>query len=72
MVDFAATQARAKGATLSTNLGERQTRAAATKTMSALPSPTADGVDMMYHQLAEIHAIVIAQLAECACWHQSD
>jgi hypothetical protein len=25
----------------------------------------------LYHQLAEIHAIATAQLAECACWHRT-
>jgi hypothetical protein len=34
--------------------------------MSFLPLPTADEVDMLYHKLAEIHAIGTTQLAECA------
>jgi hypothetical protein len=38
----------------------------------ASPPPTADGVDKLYHQLAQIHAIAAAQLAECACWHRSE
>jgi hypothetical protein len=44
----------------------------ATKTQSTLPSPIADGLDSMYHQLAEIHVIVAAQLVECACWRRLD
>jgi gamma-glutamylcysteine synthetase len=39
-----------------------------TKTPSALPSPTTDGVDRMYRQLVEIHGIAAAQLEDCACW----
>jgi hypothetical protein len=35
------------------------------KAPSTSPLPTADEVDKLYHQLAEIHAIAIAQLAEC-------
>jgi hypothetical protein len=58
MVDFTTTQARVKGAAPSVK--------GATKTPSALPSPTVDGVDRMYHQLAEIHPIAAAQEAECA------
>jgi hypothetical protein len=65
MVDFAATQAQAKGAAPSTNHEGGQTGATATKTRSALLSPTANGVDMTYHQLEEIHTIAVVQLAEC-------
>jgi hypothetical protein len=36
------------------------------KALSASTSPNADGVDKLYHQLAEIHAIIIMQLPECA------
>jgi hypothetical protein len=36
------------------------------------PPLTADGVDKMYRQLMEIHAIIIVQLAECARWRRSD
>jgi hypothetical protein len=66
MVDFTATQARAKGAAPSANSEGGQTGAAATKTPSVLPSPTTDREDRMYCQLAEIHAIAAAQLVECA------
>jgi hypothetical protein len=44
----------------------------ATKPLSASPPLTADGVDKMYRQLAEIHAITATQLAECAHWRRSD
>jgi hypothetical protein len=33
---------------------------------------TTDGVDMMYYQLAQIHAITAVHLAKCAHWHQTD
>jgi hypothetical protein len=49
-----------------------QTEAAMAKPMSTSPPITVDRVDKMYHQLAEIHAITDVQLAECACWRQSD
>jgi hypothetical protein len=35
------------------------------KSLRASPPLTTDGVDKMYHQLAEIHAIVTVQLVEC-------
>jgi hypothetical protein len=38
----------------------------AAKALNKSPLPTIDGVDKLYHQLAEIHAIAAAQLAECA------
>jgi hypothetical protein len=49
-----------------------QAEAPVAKVLSASPLLSADEVDKMYHQLAEIHAIVAMQLAECARWHQSD
>jgi hypothetical protein len=72
MVDFTATQDRAKGAVPSANRQEGHTEATTTKTLSTIPSPTTDVVDNMYHQLAEIHAIAVVKLAECAHWHRSD
>jgi hypothetical protein len=42
------------------------------KALSASPPPTANGLDKLYHHLTEIHAIAVAQLAECACWRRSD
>jgi hypothetical protein len=38
------------------------------KALSASPPPTINTVDKMYHELADIHAIAAAQLAECAHW----
>jgi aminoglycoside phosphotransferase (APT) family kinase protein len=61
MMDFASTQAQAK-----------EVAPSAAKPPSTSPPLTADGVDKMYHQLAEIHAIPTAQLAECAHWCWSD
>jgi hypothetical protein len=43
-----------------------QNEAAMAKPLNVLPPPSADRVDMMYHQLAEIHAIASMQLTECA------
>jgi hypothetical protein len=40
--------------------------------LNALPPPSTDGVDRLYCQLAEIHTIIAAQLAEYARWHRSD
>jgi hypothetical protein len=72
LVDFTATQARAKEAAPSANHEGGQTKAIATKTPSAIPPPIIDGVDRMHRQLAEIHAIIVVQLAKCAHWHWSD
>jgi hypothetical protein len=43
-----------------------QVEAATVKTLSASPPLTANWVDKMYHQLAEIHTIATTQLTECA------
>jgi hypothetical protein len=40
--------------------------------LSMMPLLSADGLDRMYHQLAKIHTIAAAQLAECAHWHRTD
>jgi hypothetical protein len=72
MVDFTATQDRAKGAVPSANRQGGHTEATTTKTLSAVPSPTIDVVDSMYHQLADIHARVVVQLEECAHRCRSD
>jgi hypothetical protein len=65
MVDFAFTQAQAKDvAPLLAEGG--QDEAAMAKPLSASPSLTTDGMDKMYHQLAEIHAITAMQLVECS------
>jgi hypothetical protein len=36
------------------------------------PPPTVDGMDGLYCQLVEIHAITAIQLAECARWRRSN
>jgi hypothetical protein len=75
IVDFASTQAWAKGVAPSANReggGGRQIEAVVAKPLSASPPPTTDGVDMMYHQLVEFQAIAIVQLAECTRWHRYD
>jgi hypothetical protein len=36
------------------------------RSQKALPLPTVDEVDKMYHQLEEIHTIAVAPLEECA------
>jgi hypothetical protein len=51
---------------------EGHTEATLTGPSKALPPRTADGVDQMYHQLAEIHAIATTQLAECVHWCRSN
>jgi hypothetical protein len=71
MVDFTSTQAHAKEVAPPASCKGGQDEAT-TKPLNASPPLTADGVDKMYHQLAEIHAIIAMQLAECARWHRSD
>jgi hypothetical protein len=66
MVDFTCTQAQAEAPP--SHRGEATVEAAVPKS----PLLTADGLDKMYHQLAEIHIIATMQLAECACWHRID
>jgi hypothetical protein len=72
MVDFDSTQARAKEVSPSTSREGGQAEVTTTKPPSTSPSLTVDGVEKMYHQLAEIHAIPTAQLVECARWLRSD
>jgi hypothetical protein len=66
MVDLATNQAQAKGLFPSVNWKEGQTKANAAKPQNVLSPPPADGVDKLYRQLTEIHAIATAQLAKCA------
>jgi hypothetical protein len=66
MVDFTSTQVQAKVVAPPASREGGQVEAAVTKPPSASPPLTANGVDKMYRQLAEIQAIVAAQLAECA------
>jgi hypothetical protein len=49
-----------------------QTESAAATPLNALPPPSTDGANKLYHQLVEIQAITTAQLAECAHWCWSD
>jgi hypothetical protein len=65
MIDYAPIQARGKGEAPITN---QEGGYATAKALNASPLPTADGVDMMYRQLAKIHAISAAQLMMCAGW----
>jgi hypothetical protein len=72
MVDFASTQAQAKEVAPSANREGDQTEATVAKPPSTSPPLTTNGVDKMYHQLAEVHAIAATQLADCAHRHRSD
>jgi hypothetical protein len=72
MVGFASTQAQAEEVAPPANHERGQAEATAAKLLSASPPLTTDGVDKMYRQLAEIHAITATQLAECAHLHLSD
>jgi hypothetical protein len=69
MIDYVPVQARGKGEELTAS---REGGLAAAKALNTSPPPTADGVDKMYHQLAEIYAITATQLAECALWCRSN
>jgi hypothetical protein len=72
MVFLAATRAQAKGAAPSASCEGVQTEVAVTTPLNTLPPPSNDGVDWMYRQLEEIHAITATPLVECARWHWSD
>jgi hypothetical protein len=72
MVDLAATQAQAKGVAPSTNRKGGQIKTIAATPLNVLPPPSTDGVDGLYHQLVEIHAIAATQLVECARWRRTD
>jgi hypothetical protein len=56
---------------LPTVRGGGQDEVAVTKPLSTSPLLTTNGVDKMYDQLIKIHAIITAQLAECAHWCRS-
>jgi hypothetical protein len=71
-VDFASTQAQAKKLAPPASRGVAQAGAAVAKSLSASHPVTADWVDRIYRQLAEIHAITTMQLLECAHWCQTD
>jgi hypothetical protein len=65
MVDLASTHAQVKEVAPLANREGGQDEAITAKPLSASPLLTTDRMDKMYHQLAEIHAIAAAQLAEC-------
>jgi hypothetical protein len=69
MVDFTSTQAWSKGVAPSASREGGQTKAVAVEPLNASPPPPADGVDRLYCQLVEVHAIITVQLAECTRWH---
>jgi hypothetical protein len=60
MVDFASTQARAKGVAPSNSHVGGQTKATAVKPPNTSPPLITDWVDKMYRQLVEIHTITAA------------
>jgi hypothetical protein len=68
MIDYAPTQARSKGVISTPSCGWGQVEVVVAKAPSASPLSTADRVDKLYRQLAEIHATTAVQLVECACW----
>jgi hypothetical protein len=72
MMDYVSTPARAKGVAPLASHEEGYTEAATARPPKASPLPTADGVDKIYCQLAEIDAIAVVQLAECIRWHRSN
>jgi hypothetical protein len=67
MVDFTSTQAWAKAVAPFTSREGGKTEATMAEPLNTSSPPTLDGVDMLFHQLVEIHAIATAQLTECAC-----
>jgi hypothetical protein len=72
MMDFASTQSRAKEVAPTTSCEEGHTKADVARTPKGSHPPTADEVDKMYCQLVEMHALTVAQLAECARWRWSN
>jgi hypothetical protein len=73
MLDFTSTQPQAKEVAPPASREGGQDEATTAKPLNAPPLLTTDGVDKMYHHLAEIHTITTEQLAECAqcCWSDS-
>jgi hypothetical protein len=65
MVDFTSTQAQANEVAPTTSHEGGLAEATMATTLSASPPLTADGVDKMYCQLAEIYAMAFTKLAEC-------
>jgi hypothetical protein len=67
MMDYATTQAWSEGV-ISTPYRQWDLAEA----IHFSPLPTVDEMDRLYRQLAEIHTIGAAQLAECAHWSRYD
>jgi hypothetical protein len=63
MIDYAPAQARSKGVISIPSCGWGQSEATMDKAPCASPPPTADGVEELYYQLVDIHAIAVMQLA---------
>jgi hypothetical protein len=57
MMDYATTQAQSEGVISTLRHRHSLAEAIMAKAMSFSPPPTADELDMLYRQLAEIHAI---------------
>jgi hypothetical protein len=72
MMDYASAPAQGKGVAPTASPKEGYTKAPVARPPKASPPPTADRVDKMYHQLAEIHTIATMQLVECVRWHRSN
>jgi hypothetical protein len=60
VVELAATQLQAKGVAPPGSREGGQAKDTAAKPLNISPPPSADGVNRMYRQLAEIHAIITA------------
>jgi hypothetical protein len=60
MVDFIPTQVQAKKLAPPVRRGEAQVEATVAKSLNTLPLLIIDGLDRMYCQLVEIHAIAAA------------
>jgi hypothetical protein len=71
MIDYTPARAWSEGWVTTPRSRGALAEATMAKAMSFPPPPTGDEVDRLYHQLAEIHAIGAAQLAECARWRCS-
>jgi hypothetical protein len=72
MIDYAPARARSKGLISTPSCGWGQVEATVAKAPSTSPLPTTDGVDKLYHQLVEIHAITATQLVESTHWCRSN
>jgi hypothetical protein len=60
MVDFTSIQAQAKQGSPPASREGGKAKATVAKPLSSSPPLSADGVDKMYYQLTEIHAIATA------------